>query len=70
MLGCQGSGATFRNATPRQPGFHRWGSGEGVAYVSFNVIEVQQVHPATQQGALAVSPTAYCIMQGNKLRLA
>ena len=37
---------------------------EGVAHVSFNVIAVQQVQPATQQGALAVSPTAYCIMQG------
>ena len=43
---------------------------EVVAHVSFNVIAVQQVQAATQQGALAVSPTAYCIMQGNKLQLA
>ena len=28
--------------------------GGSVAYVSYNVIEVQQVHPATQQGAPAV----------------
>lgn len=60
---CQG-GVTFRNATPWQPGLQRWGSGKGVAHVSFNVIAVQQVQPATQQGVLAV--TSWCRNQGQR----
>ena len=54
----------FRNATPGNRDSRDGVQGGGVAHVSFNVIAVQQVQPATQQGVLAV--TSWCRNQGQR----